>query len=170
MSDDAGAIMLAEDAVGDEERATEEATVSLITFRLGSEWYALPLAAVREVVRGAQITYLPSAPAAVAGILNLRGNIVAAVDPQRVLGLPASARGEHSRVILLAAQGVEAGVVVDEVGSVAAVPVSQMEPPLTTLEGAAAAAIAQTCRWDGRLVAVLKTESFVGGNAAGQGA
>ena len=54
---------------------------------IGREVYALDLAALRSVVGDPQVFVIPTAPAAILGALNLRGEIVAVLDTARVLGV-----------------------------------------------------------------------------------
>jgi purine-binding chemotaxis protein CheW len=61
-----------------------------VVFRVASERYALPLAAVREVVvPQPPFARVPRAPEAVRGVMNLRGRVVAVVDLATLVGLPA---------------------------------------------------------------------------------
>lgn len=55
---------------------------------VGAEWYAVPMASVREVVPAPTATPVPTAPAAVLGVWNLRGEIVPLFDTAALLGLP----------------------------------------------------------------------------------
>jgi purine-binding chemotaxis protein CheW len=56
---------------------------------LGAEWYAVELATVREVLRRPEITPLPGAPPTVLGVLNVRGEVVPALDTAALLELGA---------------------------------------------------------------------------------
>ncbi|MFN7135178.1 MAG: chemotaxis protein CheW, partial [Myxococcales bacterium] len=58
-----------------------------VVFTAASERYALPLAAVREVVVPATLSRVPRSPAAVCGIMNLRGRVVTVVDLGVLFGL-----------------------------------------------------------------------------------
>ena len=53
---------------------------------VGPEWYVLPLARTREVVRAPVATRLPAAPSAVLGVFNLRGDLVPLLDTAALLG------------------------------------------------------------------------------------
>ena len=141
--------------------AAEEPTEQFVTFRLGPEWYAVPIAQVREVVRCGQISYLPSAPPHVAGVINLRGNIITVTDPKRLFGQSSPALTGQHRVVVIETAAAETGLLVDEVGEVAAVALSQLEPPLVTIEPAQAVFVAHTCRWENRLLAILKGDKLV---------
>jgi purine-binding chemotaxis protein CheW len=52
----------------------------LLLFEVAGSLYACDMAAVREIVPFQRITRLPGAPAAVCGLMNLRGNIVTVLD------------------------------------------------------------------------------------------
>lgn len=65
------------------------ATSEYVTFRLADQWIGIPVLIVQEVLVAQRIARVPMAPAAIAGFLNLRGQIVTAVDLRTTLGLPA---------------------------------------------------------------------------------
>ena len=63
-------------------------TTRLATFHVASLLIGVPVAAVQEVLSGGATTPVPLAPGGVAGVLNLRGQLVTAVDARHRLGLP----------------------------------------------------------------------------------
>jgi purine-binding chemotaxis protein CheW len=72
-----------------------------VVFRVETSLYALPLAAVREVVVTPDVfSRVPRAPPAVTGVINLRGRVVTVVDMRPVLGLTA-APGRAAKLLLL---------------------------------------------------------------------
>ena len=150
-----------EDLYG-EERNVEEPVEQFIPFRLGAEWYSVSITKIREVLRAGQITYLPSAPSHIAGIINRRGNILSVTDPKRLFGVPPSPRTEQNRIVVVEAQGTETGLLVDEVEEVVAVPLSHLESPLSTLDPERAAYLEHTCRSGERLMAILRVEKLLG--------
>jgi purine-binding chemotaxis protein CheW len=79
---------------------------------VGSDTYALPLEAVREVVVEPKVTELPTSPAVVRGVFNLRGDIVPLLDTSLLLGLRPVA-GEPYAVLVETAHGV-AGLIATE--------------------------------------------------------
>lgn len=62
---------------------------AVLVFEVGARRFGLPAADLREIVRAVAIAPLPHAPAAVEGVINLRGEIVPVIDLRRMLGLPA---------------------------------------------------------------------------------
>ena len=67
----------------------QTAMVELVVFTLHGQSFALRLGAVERIVRVAQITSLPSAPAIVLGVVNIQGRVVPVVDLCKRFGLPA---------------------------------------------------------------------------------
>jgi purine-binding chemotaxis protein CheW len=60
-----------------------------VIFRVEKERYGLPLSSVREVVvPPGRFTRVPRAPAAISGVMNLRGRVVTVVEMRQLLGLP----------------------------------------------------------------------------------
>ncbi len=77
-----------------------------VVFRVASERYALPLAAVREVVLPQPpFARVPRASDAVRGVMNLRGRVVAVVDLARLMGLAAQPLAAGSGHVLILDQG-----------------------------------------------------------------
>jgi purine-binding chemotaxis protein CheW len=54
---------------------------------LERDWFALPLASLQEVVAAPHVTPVPTAPPAVSGLFNVRGQIVPLLDTAALLGL-----------------------------------------------------------------------------------
>lgn len=90
-----------------------------VLFRLGSDWYGVAVAHVREVVRVPAVTTVPFAPAHVRGIVAVRGEFVPVIDLPRALQLasPTSAQAPI-RLVVVAADGLDAAFLVDEVTDV----------------------------------------------------
>ncbi len=60
----------------------------LVVFRLDQRRYALPLAVVERVVRAAEVTPLPKAPAIVLGAINVHGRVLPVLNVRRRFLLP----------------------------------------------------------------------------------
>lgn len=91
----------------------------VVAIRLGNQDFGVPVMQVRDVLRRQDLTPVPLAPCAVAGLLNLRGRIVTAIDLRTRLGLPpqAAAHGA-SHVVVVENGGEPYALVVDSVGDV----------------------------------------------------
>lgn len=149
-----------EDLYG-KEREAEEPVERWVIFRLEDEWYAMAIQSVREIVRVEKISFLPSAPFSVAGVINLRGNIVMGADLKRLFALGAFVPGRESRLVVIEANQGKMGFLVDEVEEVAAIPLHLLEEPLPSLQAEKKSVIRHVCRWEGRLTALLDTQKLV---------
>jgi purine-binding chemotaxis protein CheW len=70
-----------------------------LVFPLGPEKYALPIQEVREIVAAPALTALPTAPSAVLGLVNLRGDVLPVFDAGRLVASPFPAEPQFVMVI-----------------------------------------------------------------------
>lgn len=96
------------------------ASVRACVVALGGDLVALDVAVVREVVVFEDWTTVPLAPAHVIGVANLRGAVMPIVDAHGVLGLPPRQLERKLRTLVVAADGLEAAIVIDGVVSLEA--------------------------------------------------
>ena len=89
----------------------------LVVFSLGSEEYGLPITTVQEIIRYTRPRTIPSAPPSVRGVINLRGKIIPVVDLKARLQL-AGGDAEESKIVIVEAGVVTAGLIVDDVDKV----------------------------------------------------
>ncbi len=90
-----------------------------VVFRLEKDRYALPLAAVREVVEAPRaFTRVPRAPAAVRGVMNLHGRVVTVVDLFALLALEGIPVSTPSKVVLLDRGRRELGLLITDVDGI----------------------------------------------------
>jgi purine-binding chemotaxis protein CheW len=89
-----------------------------VTFTTADQIFGLPIARVQEVFRPARITRVPLAGAQIAGVLNLRGRIVTAIDMRSRLGLQAREEGLAPMAIGIESRGESFGLLVDALGEV----------------------------------------------------
>jgi purine-binding chemotaxis protein CheW len=142
-------------------------TVQLCTFHVDGHLYGVDVTGVQEVIRGQDVTRAPLAPRAVRGLINLRGEIVTAIDLRRRLHLPDRATdGPATSVVLRTAEGV-VSLLVDEVGDVVEVSGDAFEPPPPTLDGVARDLIRGAYKLRDRLLLVLDGERAA--DCAGEG-
>src|SRR5262245_473303 len=113
----------------------ESATLQLeiAEFRLGDETYACVSSSVREVYPLKGLTPLPCTPAFILGIINVRGRILPVIEVKPLLGLPSPLTREFGKVVILHAEGMEVGLLVDTIVGVRAISTSILHPPLPTL-------------------------------------
>lgn len=128
------------------------------TFFLEGSLFGVPVPQVQEVIRFHEMTRVPLAPVVVEGMINLRGQIVIAIDLRRKLALKARENGELPvNVVVRSADGA-VSLMVDEIGDVVEVEDSTFEAPPETLQGEIRAMILGVHKLQGRLMHVLDTE------------
>jgi purine-binding chemotaxis protein CheW len=147
------------------ERPKEE-TRQLVIFRLAREWYGVEITKVKEVIKVGKITYLPSSPEYIAGIVNLRGNILSVTDLKTIFGLPHEEQTEKTRIIAVESGILETGLLVDEVVESIEVPVRKIEPSLLTIPAEGAKYIEGQCKVDDKLIALIRVEEVFGKEVA----
>ncbi len=145
-----------------EREELKEQTRQIVLFRLSREWYGVEITNVREVTRVGKITYLPSSPEYIAGIVNLRGKILSVTDLKTMIGLTHQEPTDKTRIIAVESGMLETGLLVDEVVESIEVPVSKVEPPLVTLPAEEARYIEGQCKVDNKLIALISVEKILG--------
>ena len=145
-----------------EREAPKEEALQLVIFRLAQEWYGVEITKVKEVTKVGKITYLPSCPEYIAGIINLRGNILSVTDLKRILNLPHEELTEKTRIIAVEFGTLETGLLVDEVIESIEVPLSKIEPPLITIPSEGAKYIEGQCTVDSKLIALVSAQKVLG--------
>lgn len=113
--------------------STSTAPAQYITFKLGDELFAIDVAQVREVLELPPITRVPTAPAYMRGVVNVRGKAIPVVDLRAKFGLPSAADTLASRIVVmeleLDGEPTVVGGVADSVQEVIEIEAAQIEPP-----------------------------------------
>jgi purine-binding chemotaxis protein CheW len=98
-----------------------------VTFQIDQGLFAVPLTQVQEIIRVPGIVQVPLSPAALEGLANLRGTVMAVTSLRRVFDYPDLAHDDATRVVVLN-HGVPAGLVVDRMAAVVSAQDSEIEP------------------------------------------
>lgn len=131
------------------------------TFFLGSDFFGVDVRQVQEVLRWQEQTRVPLAPKVVRGLINLRGQIVTAIDLRCRFGLgPRQDDALPMNVVVRTEDGV-VSLLVDEIGDVVEVKDEDFEPPPETVTGVARDLIVGTYKLSDRLLLIMDTEKAV---------
>lgn len=133
----------------------------MCSFFLDGLLCGLDVQQVQEVLLLKDLTPVPTAPHTVAGVINLRGQIVTAVDLRACLDFPPRPAADYHVHLIARVPGEVVSFLVDDVGDVLEIPESAFEPPPQTLRGALAALAKETCKLSGRLLLVLDAPRIV---------
>lgn len=103
----------------------------VVALHLGDEVYGVDIACIHTVITPQAITSVPRAPDYVRGVMNLRGRILPVLDLRTRFGLPPrpDANAKSSRIVIVDAQGLTAGLIVDAVSEVLRLPETCIDPP-----------------------------------------
>lgn len=126
-----------------------------LTFDLGQATFCLPLTSVREVDRLPPVTPVPHVPAWVLGLVNLRGEVLSAVDLATFLGLDAPRPGRDARILSCRSGGMEAGLVIDAIKDIRELSDDGLRPPVGPVAGRIARYLRGVHVADGRLSLIL---------------
>ena len=155
MDPDAILAAIEQQRVVDAEPRDEQDRVSYLGFYLGAEVYGLPLEQLREVARVSHLRRVPGAPSRVAGLVNLRGEILCALDVRAILGLPLQSSTESPFLIALRGFTDPLGLIVDSIADIYAVAPNEMEAPPATWPAERAACFIGTARVPAGLMGLL---------------
>lgn len=132
-----------------------------VTFRLADQWLGIPVMVVQEVLVAMRIARVPLAPDAIAGFLNLRGQIVTAVDLRVTLQLDPRREGDEVMNVVVQHEGELFAFMVDEVGDVVSVETAAIEAPPATLDRRWRAACTGIARRERGLLLVMNVHEVL---------
>ncbi len=135
--------------------AGENSTEEYVTVKIAGQLFGLPIEQVQDVFMPDSITQVPLATEEVAGVLNLRGRIVTAIDMRRRLNIPKQEDGETQMAVGIEFNGESYGLVIDEVGEVLRLPQSSFEQNPANLDPRWGLISAGVQRLDGELMVIL---------------
>ncbi len=129
-----------------------------VTVTIGNQSFGLPISRVQEVFAPERLTRVPLASAEIAGILNLRGRIVTAIDMRSRLDMAGRAAGEPVMALGIEQKGESFGLLVDAVGEVLRLPDEACEAKPVNLDARLARVASGVIRLDGQLLVVLDVD------------
>ena len=131
------------------------------TFFVADLFFGVDVLHVQEVLRFQQMTPVPQAPEVIEGLINLRGQIVTAIDMRRRLRLPPRVGDQAPMNIVVRTQDGAISLLVDEIGDVLQMDASTYECPPGNLDPAARDLIRGVYKLKDRLLLVLNEERTV---------
>lgn len=142
-----------------------QAALPVIVLGIEAERYAIDLPDVAEVLPPVRITPVPGAAAAIAGVINVHGQIRPVIDLRRLLGLGPDAgmtgRAEPGRVVLLRREGREMGLLIDSVGKIVWIDPADVESEGNGNTGSPGCVLSKYIRRSTKdLLMVLSTEAL----------
>ena len=127
----------------------------LVVFDLAGENYGVDIGDVREIIRMQDITQVPSTPAFVEGVINLRGKVIPVVDLRKRFFLEVGEQTKDNRIVVIDISGKDIGMVVDAVTEVIRIPTDSVEPPSSVITTADSEYLLGIAKLDSRLIILL---------------
>src|SRR5579871_3823943 len=131
------------------------------TFYLDGHYFGLDVLKVQEIIRYQEMTRVPLAPPVVRGLINLRGQIVTALDLRRRLQLSDRPADQLPVNVVVQTDDGAVSLLVDEIGDVLEVPENLFERPPETLEKTARELVRGAYKLQDRLLLILDIERAV---------
>ena len=138
-----------------------------VTVLIGEQLFGLPISRVQDVFMPERLTRVPLASAEIAGVLNLRGRIVTAIDMRCRLGLPPRSEPRPPMAVGIECDGESYGLLIDSVGEVLKLADGTRETNPVNLDAQLAQLSAGVHRLDGQLLVILDVDRVLDvGNGA----
>ena len=141
--------------------AVSQSTRQYCTFLVDGALFGVDVRQVQEVIRYQPMTRVPLAPPVVSGLINLRGQIVTAVDLRRRLGLEDRPGGQFPVNVVVRRDDGPVSLLVDEIDDVVEIDVEAIEAPPQTVRAFGRELIAGVHQLENRLLLILAIDRAV---------
>jgi purine-binding chemotaxis protein CheW len=135
--------------------------IKVIVFRLKEEEYGVEVNQVRSIERMQKITRVPRTAPFVKGVINLRGVVTPIINLRSRFDLEEEVDTESTRIIIVALDDMEVGLIVDAANDVIDVPVDAIEPPPEVVGGIEADYLRGVAKLDQRLLILLNLDKVL---------
>jgi len=137
------------------------APLRLVCFRLHGQEYGVAIDQVKETIARRPITRVFLTPSWLAGIMNLRGDVVAVIDLGAFLGVGATVGSDASRIVVVRHGALRCGVLVDDMADVRTIASAAVQPPPPTIDAELAALMRGLVTVAGGAVRVLDVANLL---------
>ncbi len=145
--------------MSDAAHSSDDTITEYVTAMIGGQLFGLPISRVQDVFIPERMTRVPLASSDVAGVLNLRGRIVTAIDMRSRLGLAKNDSGRPPMAVGVDLRGEFYGLLIDSVGEVLKLADDSREVNPVNLDPRMAKMASGIYRLDGQLMVVLDVRS-----------
>jgi purine-binding chemotaxis protein CheW len=141
---------------------THADTTQYVTVVIGGQLFGLPINKVHDVFVPESMTRVPLSANEIAGVLNLRGRIVTAINMRRRLGLPPREGNHGIMAVGIEYRGESYGLIIDEVGEVLTLDIASLEANPGNLDRRWVEISGGVHRLSGQLMVTLDVERVLG--------
>jgi purine-binding chemotaxis protein CheW len=144
--------------MSNDDNAIGEHVTEYVTVMIGGQLFGLPISRVQDVFMPDRVTRVPLSAPEIAGVLNLRGRIVTAIDMRRRLGLPPRTDDKPSMAVGIELKGESYGLLIDTVGEVMKLSETTRESNPVNLDARLGRVSGGVHRLDGQLMVILDVD------------
>jgi len=131
------------------------------TFIVEDLFFGVEVLRVQEVIKYQDMTQIPLAPCTIKGLINLRGQIVTAIDLRQRLELPERMEGQDPMNVVIRTDDGTVSLLVDEIGDVLELTDDTLEPPPPTIHGVAKELVTGVHKLEDQLLLILDTDKVI---------
>ncbi|MCZ8316408.1 chemotaxis protein CheW [Phreatobacter sp.] len=143
------------------QQTTSDDVTEYVTVLIGGQLFGLPISRVQDVFMPDRLTRVPLAHPDIAGVLNLRGRIVTAIDMRVRLGLGRDKDAKPAMAVGIESRGESYGLLIDSVGEVLKLSNDSFEQNPINLDPRWSRVSAGVHRLDGQLMVILDVDSVL---------
>ena len=143
------------------ETKTADEETKVIIFRLLDEEYGVEVQQVKSIEKLEHITRVPRTPSFVKGVINLRGVVTPIIDLRSRFSLEEAEPTDATRVIIVAVDELEVGLIVDSANDVVDIPLHAIAPPPAVVGGVEAAYLRGVAKLEKRLLILLNLDKVL---------
>ena len=144
--------------------------IQVATFLIDKKLFGIPIQDVLEIIKNVEMTPVPLAPDYLEGVINLRGQIVTAINLRKRLGMPeihinddgtpVDEEREYNNIIV-GSRNDSVSLLVDAIGDVLEITSDIIEPPPDTIKGLNIKYVKNVCKLKGKLLVVLNSDTIL---------
>ncbi len=143
------------------QQTTSDDVTEYVTVLIGGQLFGLPISRVQDVFMPDRLTRVPLAHPDIAGVLNLRGRIVTAIDMRIRLGIARERDAKPAMAVGIESRGESYGLLIDSVGEVLKLSPDSREQNPINLDPRWARVSGGVHRLDGQLMVILDVDSVL---------
>jgi len=132
-----------------------------VTFKLGKEYYGLPIENVLSIEKPSKKTRIPNAPEYIIGLINLRGDVIPVIDLRTKLGMEKIDIDKNSRIIIVKENEITVGLMVDSSKEVLDISKEEIDKPPTNDDNPIIEYISGIGKKEERLIIILNLKKLL---------
>ncbi|MBP1909892.1 chemotaxis protein CheW [Methanolobus bombayensis] len=140
-----------------------EDVLQVVVFQLAGEEFGMDIMNVKEIIRIPEMTHMPQAPDYVEGIVNIRGDVIVAINMAKLFNVQFREQDHNSRIIVTELDDIIVGLMVESVTEVLRIQKSEIDPaPDMLVSRNESEAVKGVGKLDERLLLLIDSKKVLG--------